>query len=563
MKDLLKERVLARNLIIFSAGVIIALILFVKLPDVWALTWSLLAAVILLLLALILEHVILPPTFRNLSSDMAAAAKTAEENGTLRLIFQQIYAELADDLAKLRNYTYIDETGTIPELSIKAMFAVTQSAFATFIADDREHIYEDNAGRAYINTWYEKADDLGKDKLHRVFITGKMGDLTDEAVRHIEKHLQHNVAVWVIERDKVQMIRQTCELDFGLFDSDCLMTVKSRPGMPSKLSVYVRGPKGENAMMLKQYEQFKTRLLQEATGAEEFLQTFNRPMNALFWSRRLLQYSPRLGPPHGLSKVDAKEMLDKILRNRPDPAITARIGVLGLTPELLEACTREPLVREVFSIDQAKVATDIPYDRKVTPIQANWLEFCGKHEFDGVLGDEALNNLNIQQYRSFFRSMHRALKPNGLLVLRTLGRYEGAQDHLNIEPEVLLDWIKNNEGQSESQCAARIIEFLHSRHIAFDPKRQVIEAKRYNSLLNNWVAKGEITAAKANVHYFPGRNLPDLILSSADIDQLEQSSRDYFEPMHFSDVDSTYCGPESDLSQFYRITPFVARMIDK
>lgn len=564
MKDPIKEpSALGRNLIILAVSACIGLVSLVKVSEKQAITWALLSYIVIFLFSYGLEQIYLPQEFKKLRSDMAGAVKTANQNDTLKIVLEQIRSEFADRLAKLHKFTYVDEKGTIPQLSVKTIESVKTRAFATFVADNREEIYENSEGRTYLNAWYQKAGHLDKNgELHRVFITGKLGDLTDEAVRLIEEHLKRGVQVSVIERNVAENISEGCELDFGLFDMDCLMTVKPRPGNSSQLSVYVKGPGDTNARELDRYENYRKRLLKAAVAASDFLRDFGRPINAHFWDRRLmLKDNVRLGPPHGLSKADAMEMLDLILRHAPNATTPIRVAILGLTPVLVETCLNSPRIDEIVLVDQTSVAVDKPQTtKKIKVIRSNWLDYNAHGIFDGILGDEALNNLNVQQYRSFFRAMHNCLQPHGVLILRTLGRYEGTEQFLRVPAKQLLDSIRNAAADdSEAERGASIIEYLHSVDIAFDPTTQLIDTKRYNDFLANWVTQGAITPGQAAGFWFPDKANQQLYLSSVDPDQIQERSREYFDQMPFAEVDAAYCGCDGVLRQFYRITPFVLR----
>jgi hypothetical protein len=290
---------------------------------------------------------------------------------------------------------------------------------------------------------------------------------------------------------------------------------------------------------------------------EEFLRRFDEPINARFWDNRLLNHSALLGVPHGLSVQDAKNMLAGVMDRLPQQQ-DFRVAILGLTPQLIDVCNAETRVKEVVPIDQTQVKYE--FGGKIKRFRANWLEFKAEYGFDAILGDEALNNLSIQQYPHFFRAMHGCLRSHGTLVLRTLGRYEGAERFLEIPSDVLLKEIQSmqpNKGTADH--GARILEVLHSVHIAFDPGKSSIETSRYNGQIRTWVEQKLITSEQAEPFWFPYYLSPELQLSSPTPDHIQEASREFFDPMRMMSVDPTYCGSNGLLASIYRITPFVVR----
>jgi SAM-dependent methyltransferase len=556
---------LGRNVFILVVSATLGLTLLHFHPnDNLAMTWSLLAAMVLFGLSIGLEIKYLPEKFKDLREDMAGASKAAGKNDILKAILEEILMRLKEDINNLRRCVYVVEEDAIPNLSVKTIQAVRKMAFATFVADEREHVYEDRQGELYLEAWYAKAHDLAdKGDLHRVFIVAEMGKITDETVSLIEEHVERGVKVRVIERAKADDISEECETDFGMFDSNCVMTVTPRRGGTSdRLSVYVKGADGANAVLIDRYEKFKDRLLANAHSARDVLKEFRRPVNAHFWNNRLLKHTARLGPPHGLSEIDARKMIDLALPK----SSSLRVAILGFTPQLVDLCIAEQRIREIVLVDQTSVAMEAPQTAKIVrSVRANWLDDAvkdveEKDAFDVVFGDEALNNLTLPQYRTFFRAMQRMLKPNGMLILRTLGRYEDADRFLRAPAQQLLSYIRfAPEHEAEAERGARIIEYLHSTNIAFDEKRHLIETKRYNELLHTWIEQKDITKEKAEGFWFPAKDDPELVLSSPDTDQIGETSRAYFHQMPFNEIDPTYCGSDGMLRQYYRITPFVRR----
>ena len=292
---------------------------------------------------------------------MVGASDAARENNLLDTVLNTIINDLDERLDDLRNFKYIDTEGVVPQLSIDTIQQVKEGAFATFVADAREHIYEDVGGRRYMNAWYQKAAELSKKgALHRLFITNKLGDLTEEAFRLIEENYQRGVKVSVIERRQAENLSLGCELDFGLFDESCLMTVKPLSPEENELSIFFRGPGILNKQELGKYQAFRDRLIDAATPGKEFLREFGRPINATFWTTKMTySQNVRLGPPHGLSTDDAQTMLDLIVSNSPNKE-PLRIAILGLTPQLREVCEKEPRVGEFVLIDQTDVFQTLP-----------------------------------------------------------------------------------------------------------------------------------------------------------------------------------------------------------
>jgi hypothetical protein len=568
----IQESVLTRAFLGLGAAVIVELLLHhFKIGLDWERLWTLLTILIGFSLSILLEQLIVPKSFKKLRRDMVGAAEAARENDLLDTVLNNMIGDLDQRLFNLRNFKYIDTEGVIPQLSIDTIQQVKQSAFATFVADAREHIYEDAGGRSYMNAWYQKAAELSKKgALHRLFITNKLGDLTEEAFRLIEENYQRGVKVSVIERRQAEDLRLGCELDFGLFDESCLMTVKPLSPEENQLSIFFRGPGILNQQELAKYQTFRDRLIAAATPGKDFLREFGKPINATFWTTKMTySQNVRLGPPHGLSTDDAQRMLDLIVKNTPNKE-PLRIAILGLTPQLREVCEKETRVGEFVLIDQTVVFQPLPgpNDKWKLETKTSWLDFETKNAFDGVLGDEALNNLSLKQYPRFFRTMQKCLKTNGLLVLRTMARYDpNAENFLPLPETSLLERIKNEPfGETEAERGARIIEYLHSTHIAFDDATSMISTQRYNLLLNQWLDEGKITPAQAANYWFPDRTNPDLKLSSPTWEKLREhcnrnpnSQEPYFESMSYMEVDATYCGSDGLLSSFYRITPFVLR----
>jgi hypothetical protein len=513
-------------------------------------------------IAYYLEQTIIPRTFRNkqLRSHMAGAAKAVNASETLKMVIDQVRIDLDHKLSDLELAIYKDANGTIPELSIKTVEHVKVGAFATFVVDERELQYEEPEGLLYLKAWYEKASQLGAGHLQRVFIVDKLDDVTDKIVQLIEDHVDRNVGVWMIENTLAESLRIDCQLDFGLFDERCLMTVQPRgPGVSSLLSVFVELPSGTNSNAVDAHRQFRKRLLARATPAHEFLHKFRLPLNAAFWNRRMVRHSPKLGPPHGVSAADARKMVDLIVEHHASMSRPLRVAILGLTPELVNACIDEQKIGTLELIDQTDVDVKLPNSGKIGRVPGNWLEYVPTETFDAILGDEVLNNLHIQQYRSFFQQTNRGLRPGGIMVLRTMARYEEVEEFSKVSKDKLLAHIKEATNESELERNARIIEFLHSSEVAFHDGSQMISTLRYNELIRGWIGSGDITVAQAVNYWFPDRENQTLYLSSADPDWLEKASRRYFKEQTFIAVDGQYCGADARLCHFYRITPFVRR----
>ncbi len=552
--------VLFREFVILVVSLALEIYLHSR-PDVgekWAITWAISTGLLLTLLSLAFEVIGVPDEFRALLPDMAGAARTAGKNHVMKIILTQIISELRADVKNLNRNTYIDERGTIPKLSVKTIESVASHAFATFIVDEREVAYSDENGRAYLNAWFSKAQEIGTPgKLVRLFIVENRDDVSAETVDLIERHIQNKISVFTMERAKAEKLCGACEMDFGLFDSDCLMTVRARHGISPLLTVYVQTDRREISKTFDDYIACSESLKQSAMPGEQFLREFNAPINARFWDNRLLNHSTRLGVPHGLSDQDANNMLTMAVTRLPQIQ-ELRVAILGLTPQLIDACNAEPRVKEVILVDQTAVKQD--FAGKIKRVTDNWLEFKGDHGFDAILGDEALNNLSIPQYGHFFRAMHGCLKGQGALVLRTLARYDDAERLAHIPTSDLLEEIKKwQPGGFDSEVGPRILELLHSSNIAFDPSRSLIETSRYNDLIRTWLEQKSISSQQADAFWFPYKQAPKLRLSSPVPDQIREASRQFFDPVQMIKVDQRYCGNDGSLASLYRITPFVVK----
>jgi len=545
-------------IVMFSVIITVCLVSFSSMDRNWAIAFGFLSAILMLAIAIVFELHVLPKEFRRYRSDIAAAVAASHQHPILRLVLAEVLRGLREQVACLRNGTYYDERGKIRTLSVQTIESVRHSAFAAYIVDERERTYETPEGRTYIAAWCQKARELGdQGDVSRVFIVKSINEVTDETFCRMKHQNAYGVKVLLVEHDKVKDIAQGCELDFGLYDGNCVMTVTPRRGISDMLSLVV-GDKGTNETYIRRYTEFKGRIIGAALDFESFARRFVSPINALVWNNRHLLHATRLNPPHGLSVKDATAIVDLALRYLPElPPL--RIAILGVTPQLVDHCLSLSRIGEITLLDQASVSLPDKGIR-VKRVVANWLEYSTDRPFDAILGDEALNNLTISQYGVFFRNMRRLLTPHGILVMRTLGQYEDATRFLKVTPDDLLRFIRDEAHLlPEGDCAARVISYLHSALIAFDEARCMIDTARYNNLLETWISRREIDEAGAARLWFPSREELRVVLSSPRTDLIFEASGRCFNQMPFVEVDSSYCGADALLQKFYRITPFVAK----
>jgi hypothetical protein len=177
-------------------------------------------------------------------------------------------------------------------LSVQTIASVRRCAFATYIVGNTEQRYDTPEGRAYIAAWCQKARELGESSnVCRVFITKSLKDVSDDTYGRMKDQHSHGVSVLVAEHDKVNGASQGCEMDFGLYDDDCVMTVTPRPGLSDRLSVVV-GNNGTNGALIHRYREFKKRIVATALDFDSFSKLFLAPVNAQFWNHRHLHHAP-------------------------------------------------------------------------------------------------------------------------------------------------------------------------------------------------------------------------------------------------------------------------------
>jgi hypothetical protein len=554
-------RFLVVNALLLLLSIIVGIVLavFAVTNRTWAILFSFLSALLLLLVTIALELRVLPTEFRPLRSDIAAATLAAHRNRILALVFDEILRALREQIIALRHGTYTDDKGTIPELSVKTIEAVKRSAFATFVENSTENLYQQPQGRRYLEAWYAKSAELGPAAICRVFILQDPAEVSEDTLTIIREHEANNVRVVVTSRTEAEKLADGCELDFGLFDSECLMAVTSHPRLRTRLDVFVRDETGSNEAIIERYERFRARLLAITLDTGTFLDKFAEPMNVQFYNEWYVNYPARLGPPNGISPVDVTGMVNLVTQHigRDD---SLHVAVLGVTPQLVDALLTTNAVTAVTLIDQTPISFPIK-DNRIRRVRANWLTYRSTEKFDAIVGDEALNNLRLAQYGTFFRSMRRLVKDDGILLMRTLGRYSGSARHRSASVEELFRFIQDEGNElTDVDRIARIITFLHSPSIAFDEGHSMIETTRYNALLKGWAERKEISEDTAAKFWFPSKEITALSLSSPDTDQIFQKSRALFHQMPFREVDSDYCGTNGILSTFYRLTTFIPNL---
>ena len=554
---------LPRGLIILLVAVLADHISHKYLSEQQALLFSVCLATCLFFFAWTFDYARIPKEFKKLGRGMADAVKIAESNRVLDIVLQQVIGDLEEKLDQLQSFRYVDDTGTIPDLSVRTIRTVEREAFATFVADTDDEAYDDPKGQEYLKAWYDKAKELGKDRVKRVFLTRAFSETPDHVVQLIKEHLSKAIGVSVVTRTEAEKLRGNCRLDFGLFDESCLMTVEPRPDSSHRLSVFLRRPKGANPE-IAEHQAFKRSLLELAKSPEEFLQGFSRPMNETFWNSRIRSHHTRLGPPHGLSQSDGRAMLDLALKQVPPAHIPGRIAILGLTPELVNLAQQDARINEIILIDQTTVKQP-SLASNVIQRNGNWLTYTHDAPFIAVLGDEALNNVNLNQYRSFFQSMHRNLIPDGILVLRTLGRFGEPDQGSNFELAELLDAIRQPpatpSAETDVERASLIIRSLHCASLGFDREFSLIRTAVYNGVLDEWVKTKVITPAQAEGFWFPDRLQRNLRLSSPEYDDIRRVSGSLFNELDPMDVDSRYWGNREGLRPYYQILSFQARAV--
>lgn len=556
------RRALLVNLFLFGTSVVIgitAVAAGVATPSE-AVLLTVLSSIFLFLISLLIELRVLPNKMRDMRKELTVAAAAAHHNSTLQLVFDEIIREFRSHVTSLSQGKYTDDRGSIPTMSIKTVESIARSAFVTHVESRSSGLYRDAQGQQYLDAWYKKAAQLQTDAMIRLFIVRDRQDVREDIQELIEQHVQHNASVKVISEAEASACAEGCELDFGLFDEQCVMVVSERPGQSStRLDVVVSGVgEGVHEAMLGQYQLFRERLLVRAMVREKYIAELIRPMNADFYDEWYLTQTAELQPPHGMSTTDAKTVvaaLEERLRGRQG----LRVAILGLTPQLVDAVANLPGLDTITLIDQTEVPLPDSH-ANISSVQENWLEHVSEEKYDAIVADEALNNLRLSQYSRFFRAIYNNLHPHGILVMRTLGRYSPNTHVARAAPSDLLEALKSlGTAPRRSDRAAVVICYLHSAAIAFDEQLSLVDTRRFNKVIRDWVERGKITESEASELWLPWEHGARLRLTSPDVSTLTRISGRYFKLLPLASVDSTYCGPNGILGNNYRITSFRPR----
>jgi SAM-dependent methyltransferase len=130
------------------------------------------------------------------------------------------------------------------------------------------------------------------------------------------------------------------------------------------------------------------------------------------------------GPPATPSSDDVDNFSTALLRHLATDAAT--IGILGCTPSLRTRMRRDWPTSRIVLIDFCRemyLATSAILDETVKAgeeyLCVDWLEMGSHlaHDVDAFIGDKSLDNVEIENWPTFFRSVARCLRPGGLLVL--------------------------------------------------------------------------------------------------------------------------------------------------
>ena len=141
------------------------------------------------------------------------------------------------------------------------------------------------------------------------------------------------------------------------------------------------------------------------------------------WARLAERWQDQ-GPPATPSLEDTENFAVSLRENLEVDKPT--IGILGCTPSLRARLRREWPQSRIALVDfcnEMYLATSATLDESVTSQEdyfaVDWLNMESRiaRQVDAFIGDKSLDNVDIDDWDNFFRSVAQCLRPGGLLVL--------------------------------------------------------------------------------------------------------------------------------------------------
>ena len=164
------------------------------------------------------------------------------------------------------------------------------------------------------------------------------------------------------------------------------------------------------------------------------------------WEKHASHWA-RVGAPLRPSAIDNALMRTAIEPSLRPAGQVSKIGILGVTPELVAMAW--PKTIELFAFDHSEMMIrevwqpnpDVPSHVSLSSWQSLPLQ---THSLDGLLGDNSLGALpSMSEYKLVFAELFRVLKPSGKLCLRCFISPEQPESADDIFKDVSAGGIKN------------------------------------------------------------------------------------------------------------------------
>ncbi|MCX6032139.1 MAG: class I SAM-dependent methyltransferase [Chloroflexi bacterium] len=553
----MERKLLARVVKYLSPGIQIATVLVALLLGLVQILTPV-DTVVVGILFLILENVVLLvveretllPSIKELSERhiLMQHQLVAMSNWILSDEYKNAFDDFAGRIADLGSGRFVLELSDVPQISLQIVRALKREAFATVVVGVSDKFFGSELGQQYLRECYDAAKRISGSFV-RLFIFERLSDVTPLLLKLMEEHRRQGIEVLVATHAELTAENLNPEDDFGLWDGYCLMRVEVVPGtLLARMAVHVEGPEAEQA------RRKSIRLSQVAKPLAKFLEGLCQPVNGIQWTTLLPQVQS-LAPPVGPSMADIKKMWEMVTASGVKPQ---RVLVLGYTKAIVdyflqEGCSKVDVL-DIGLYHPHHVCSQSP--RNISFIRGNWLTWSNPYaeEYDVVLGDDAINNLAVYQYYIFFRNISSLLKPDGLLIMRAIGRYGSDREDLPGFQTTLSDLkkiLRANGSIKEDYLVARLIPTLHSPDFYDEPTR-TFDIKLWNKWLRQAEAQGLCTyeeTASFSLNY-------PLLMTSLPFSELLQYAKEFFNFVEQSKVDQAYVDLYPKLDDFYRILSF-------
>jgi len=467
----------------------------------------------------------------------------------------EVVKQLKHELDNLAAGHFSMPMPNILDVSIDVCQKTKQSAFCTAL---EERWWEGTEGANVLrDANYDAARRLKKrGKFARLFIVGSFHGITPELFRSMKDNHNNGIEVLALTRDEAQKAISGVLLpgnkfedviDFGIWDRKYVMQIRGPVEQPVLYATQVQSE-------VERYLIIETLLRTRALRWDEIVQEVSRPVNGEGggWSKAS-DVILRMGSPLGPHPTEVVQLIEAAQRTVPEEG--GNIAILGLTHGLIEAAklmqtTVRHLQLTVVDCRAFSSPNDWTFEHK------NWLSWKPKSPFDAIVGDDVLCNLTPCQIGMFFECMAEALKPRGVLAMRSTliwGR-EGpgpSEGEINERLRCLMNEVMSypqmfgNREMLEGAVYEIAWPYMHSTGV-YDKTTKMFDFSRWNKYLRSQSWPGVSSVDRFELQY-------SVHLSSIEYEALQKLATPYFAIERAENVHSIW---ESD--EPYRSIPGAA-----